>query len=106
MLRRVGGRPGRLRREVAAWRRRMRSRCRLRTMSGKTIRCGFRSLGPGSRWTSAAMSHFMTEWHQRYQGPGVMIYWHVKKKSLCVYSQLKSCSASEIAAMIEGVLRH
>ncbi|MFF6888947.1 Tn3 family transposase [Streptomyces sp. NPDC012421] len=51
-------------------------------------------------------SNFMTEWHQRYRGPGVMIYWHVEKKSLCVYSQLKSCSASEVAAMIEGVLRH
>lgn len=48
----------------------------------------------------------MTEWHQRYRGPGVMIYWHVERKSLCVYSQLKSCSASEVAAMIEGVLRH
>jgi hypothetical protein len=48
----------------------------------------------------------MTEWHQRYRGPGVMIYWHVEKKSLCVYSQLKSCSASEVAAIIEGVLRH
>jgi TnpA family transposase len=35
-----------------------------------------------------------------------MIYWHVEKKALCVYSQLKSCSASEVAAMIEGVLRH
>jgi TnpA family transposase len=35
-----------------------------------------------------------------------MIYWHVEKKSLCVYSQLKSSSASEVAAMIEGVLRH
>ncbi len=53
-----------------------------------------------------ASSNFMTEWHQRYRGPGVMIYWHVEKKSLCVYSQLKSCSASEVAAMIEGVLRH
>jgi TnpA family transposase len=36
-------------------------------------------------------------------GPG---YPTVEKKSLCVYSQLKSCSASEVAAMIEGVLRH
>ncbi|MFE1833415.1 Tn3 family transposase [Streptomyces sviceus] len=25
---------------------------------------------------------------------------------MCVYSQLKSCSGSEVAAMIEGVLRH
>lgn len=51
-------------------------------------------------------SNFMTGWHQRYRGPGVMIYWRVEKKSLCVYSRLKSCSASEVAAMIEGVLRH
>ncbi|MFF4391263.1 Tn3 family transposase [Streptomyces sp. NPDC001552] len=51
-------------------------------------------------------SNFMPEWHQRYRGPGVMIYWHVEKKSLCVYSQLKSCSASEVSAMIEGVLRY
>src|SRR5262249_5721900 len=51
-------------------------------------------------------SNFMTEYHARYSGNGVMIYWHVEKKALCVYSQLKSCSASEVAAMIEGVLRH
>jgi TnpA family transposase len=48
----------------------------------------------------------MTEWHIRYGGRGVMIYWHVDKKSLCIYSQLKTCSSSEVAAMIEGVLRH
>jgi TnpA family transposase len=35
-----------------------------------------------------------------------MIYWHVDKKSACIYSQLKSISSSEVAAMIEGVLRH
>ncbi len=35
-----------------------------------------------------------------------MIYWHVEKKSTCIYSQLKRCSSSEVAAMIEGVLRH
>jgi len=35
-----------------------------------------------------------------------MIYWHVDKKSACIYSQLKSVSSSEVAAMIEGVLRH
>ncbi|MFF0463823.1 Tn3 family transposase [Streptomyces mexicanus] len=49
----------------------------------------------------------MTEWRQRYRGPGMVIYWHwhVEKKSLCVHSRLTSCSASEVAAMIEGVLR-
>jgi TnpA family transposase len=35
-----------------------------------------------------------------------MIYWHVDKQSSCIYSQLKRCSSSEVAAMIEGVLHH
>ncbi|GGM74006.1 hypothetical protein GCM10012275_50910 [Longimycelium tulufanense] len=35
-----------------------------------------------------------------------MIYWHVKRGRVCIYSQLKSCSSSEVAAMIEGLLRH
>jgi TnpA family transposase len=51
-------------------------------------------------------ANLMTEWHVRYRGPGVMIYWHVERKSVCIYSQLKACSASEVAAMLEGVLRH
>lgn len=50
--------------------------------------------------------NLLTEWHLRYGGRGVMIYWHVERKSTCIYSQLKSCSSSEAAAMIEGVLRH
>lgn len=50
--------------------------------------------------------NLMTEWHIRYGGRGVMIYWHVEKKSACIYSQLKTCSSSEAAAMIEGLLRH
>jgi TnpA family transposase len=50
--------------------------------------------------------NLMTEWHIRYGGRGVMIYWHVERKSVCIYSQLKRCSSSEVASMIEGVLRH
>lgn len=50
--------------------------------------------------------NLMTEWHARYKGRGVMIYWHVEKKAVCVYSQLKRCSSSEVAAMMKGVLRH
>ena len=50
--------------------------------------------------------NLLTEWHIRYRGPGIMVYWHVEKKSACIYSQVKSCSSSEVAAMIEGVLRH
>ncbi len=51
-------------------------------------------------------SNLMTEWHNRYGGAGVMIYWHVERRSVCIYSQLRSCSASEVAAMLEGLLRH
>jgi TnpA family transposase len=50
--------------------------------------------------------NLITEWHVRYGGPGIMIYWHVEKHSVCIYSQLKSPSSSEVASMIEGVLRH
>ena len=50
--------------------------------------------------------NLITEWHARYGGRGVMIYWHVDRKSTCIYSQLKRCSSSEVAAMIEGVLHH
>ena len=46
--------------------------------------------------------NLITEWHARYGGRGVMIYWHVEKNSVCIYSQLKSLSSSEVAAMIEG----
>ena len=47
----------------------------------------------------------MTKWHIRYGGRGVMIYWYVENKSVCIYPQLKRCSSSEVA-MIEGLLRH
>ena len=44
-----------------------------------------------------------SQWHVRYGGRGIMIYWHVERKSLCIHSQLKSPSSSEVASMIEGV---
>lgn len=50
--------------------------------------------------------NLMAEWHVRYQGRGVMIYWHMERQSTCIYSQLKRCSSSEVSSMIEGVLRH
>src|SRR5262249_15579677 len=59
-----------------------------------------------SKRFGAWSSNFMTEWHARYEGPGVMIYWHVERKSVAIYSQLQSCSASEVAAVIEGLMRH
>lgn len=50
--------------------------------------------------------NLMVEWHSRYKGRGVMVYWHVDKKALCIYSQLKTCSSSEVGAMIKGILHH
>ena len=35
-----------------------------------------------------------------------MIYWHVERKSLCIYSRIKKVSSSEAASMIEGVINH
>jgi hypothetical protein len=45
-----------------------------------------------SKKFSAWDQNLMTEWHIRYGGRGVMIYWHVDKNSACIYSQLKTCS--------------
>jgi TnpA family transposase len=50
--------------------------------------------------------NLFTEWHSRYGGRGVLIYWHVEQKSMVVHSQLISCAASEVAAMVEGAMRH
>ncbi len=50
--------------------------------------------------------NLLTEWHIRYRGPGIMVYWHIDKKSACIHSQVKNVSSSEVAAMIEGVLHH
>lgn len=50
--------------------------------------------------------NLLTEWHLRYGGRGVMVYWHVEKNAACIYSQFKRVSSSEVAAMIQGVLRH
>jgi len=50
--------------------------------------------------------NLMTEWHPRYHGHGVMIYWHVDKNSAVIHSQLKTCTSSEVGSMITGVLKH
>lgn len=64
------------------------------------------SVASDSKKFGAWAQNLMVEHHIRYGGRGVMIYWHVEKNSACIYSQLKSCSSSEVSAMIEGVLRH
>jgi TnpA family transposase len=69
--------------------------------------------GDGTNACASDSKHFgawdqnlTTQWHVRYGGRGVMIYWHVERKSLCIHSQVKSPSSSEVASMIEGGLHH
>ncbi|WWM30493.1 Tn3 family transposase [Streptomyces acidiscabies] len=50
--------------------------------------------------------HLRRPQRRRYGGRGVLIYWHVEKKSLAIHSQLINRTASEVAAMIEGAMRH
>jgi TnpA family transposase len=50
--------------------------------------------------------NLMTQWRSRYKGYGVMVYWHVETNAVCIYAQTKTFSNSEVAAMIEGLVRH
>jgi TnpA family transposase len=53
--------------------------------------------------------NIFTEWHSRYRRGkrGVLIYWTVERNgAMAVHSQLLSCSASEVHAMVEGAMRH
>jgi TnpA family transposase len=67
---------------------------------------GSTAVASDSTHVGAFDQNIFTEWHSRYGGRGVLIYWHVEKKSMAVHSQLISCSASEVHAMVEGVIRH
>lgn len=48
--------------------------------------------------------NLLTEWSPRHHNSGVMIYWHLNDQYICVYSQLKSCTSSEVAAMLQGII--
>jgi len=67
---------------------------------------GSTAVASDSTHVRAFDQNIFTEWHSRYGGRGVLIYWHVEHKSLAVHSQLISCTASEVAAMVEGAIRH
>jgi TnpA family transposase len=65
--------------------------------------CSCRRLGP-SHFGAFDRSTF-TEWHARYGGRRVLVYWHVEEGTTAIHSQVLN-SASEVAAMIDGVMRH
>ena len=118
LKRMAAGQPGTSYKDLLYLRRRFITREHLREAITRVVNATFRVRLPeiwgeattacasDSKKFSAWDQNLMTEWHVRYGGRGVMIYWHVEKKSTCIYSQLKTCSSSEVAAMIEGVLRH
>jgi hypothetical protein len=69
--------------------------------------------GDGSTAVASDSTHFgafdqniFTEWHSRYGGRGVLIYWHVERGSVVIHSQRLNCSASEVHAMVDGAIRH
>lgn len=67
---------------------------------------GSTAVASDSTHVRAYDQNLFTEWHSRYSGRGVLIYWHVEKKSLAIHYQLINCTASEVAAMVEGAMRH
>lgn len=69
--------------------------------------------GASSTAVASDSTHFrawdqnlFTEWHSRYGGRGILVYWHVERGSVVVHSQTLRASASEVAAMVEGAIRH
>jgi TnpA family transposase len=69
--------------------------------------------GEGSTAVASDSTHFrawdqnlFTEWHSRYGGRGILVYWHVERGSVVVHCQTLKASASEVAAMVEGAIRH
>lgn len=50
------------------------------------------------------VQNLMSQWSPRHHNNGVMIYWHVNDQYICVYSQLKTCTSSEVASMLQGVI--
>jgi TnpA family transposase len=67
---------------------------------------GSTALASDSTHVRAWDQNIFTEWHSRYGGRGVLIYWSVEKGSVVVHSQLLSPSASEVHAMVEGAIHH
>jgi TnpA family transposase len=70
---------------------------------------GSTAVASDSTHATAFDQNIFTEWHSRYKEGkrGVLIYWTVEPvTAMAVYSQLLSCSASEVHAMVEGAMRH
>jgi TnpA family transposase len=67
---------------------------------------GSTAVASDSTHVGAFDQNIFTQWHSRYGGRGVLIYWHVERRSMAIHSQLLDCTASEVAAMVEGAMHH
>ncbi|MFB9681716.1 Tn3 family transposase [Streptosporangium vulgare] len=67
---------------------------------------GTTTVASDSTHVRAYDQNIFTEWHSRYGGRGILIYWHVERGSMVVHSQTLRASASEVHAMVEGAVRH
>jgi TnpA family transposase len=67
---------------------------------------GSSAVASDSTHVAAFDQNIFTQWHSRYGGRGVLIYWHVERGSMAIHSQLLTCTASEVAAMIQGAIHH
>ncbi|MEV4475327.1 Tn3 family transposase [Nonomuraea sp. NPDC049504] len=67
---------------------------------------GTTTVASDSTHVRAYDQNIFTEWHSRYGGRGILIYWHIERGSMVVHSQTLRASASEVHAMIEGTVRH
>ena len=59
-----------------------------------------------SKHFKTSSQNLISKWHPRYHRKGVLIYWHVDRNSICIYSQLMTSLSSEVATMAEGILHH
>ncbi|MEZ7124756.1 Tn3 family transposase [Nonomuraea sp. AD125B] len=67
---------------------------------------GTTTVASDSTHVRAYDQNIFTEWHSRYGGRGILIYWHIERGSMVVHTQTLRASASEVHAMIEGAVRH
>ncbi|MEU8509718.1 Tn3 family transposase [Streptomyces brevispora] len=92
----VTGRHGGSERDAAAGAAPVREPCQLRAALRELVNAMFAArdaMGWGTGTVCASGSgkfgawsrNLMTEWHQRYRGPGVMICPYVERNSVCIY---------------------
>ncbi len=56
---------------------------------------GTTTVASDSTHVRAYDQNIFTEWHSRYGGRGILIYWHIERGSMVVRSQTLRASASE-----------